>query len=87
MIKVKVLLNDTLEVNGIYDSGSNVSLINSRLLKMKKEQISNTNNTKLKTINGVRKADGLITIKTKIFDIEDVMNVFVMNSEYFNYDF
>lgn len=87
MIKVKVLLNDTLEVNGIYDSGSNVSLINSRLLKIKKEQISNTNNTNLKTINGVRKADGLITIKTKIFDTEDVMDIFVINSEYFNYDF
>lgn len=41
----------------------------------------------LKTINGVRKADGLITIKTKIFDMEDMMNVFVINSEYFNYDF
>lgn len=87
MIKVKVLLNDTLEVNGIYDSGSNVSLINSRLLKKKRKQISNTNNTNLKTINGVTKADGLITVKTKIFNIENMMDIFVINSEDFNYNF
>lgn len=87
MIKIKVLLNDTLEVNGIYDSGSNVSLINSRLLKTKKKQISNTGNTNLKTINGVKKADGLISVKTKIFNMENMMDVFVINSKYFNYDF
>lgn len=87
MIKVKVLLNDTLEVNGIYDSGSNVSLINSRLLKKKRKQISNTSNTNLKTINGVKKADGLITVKTKIFNIENMMDIFVINSKDFNYDF
>lgn len=81
------MLNETLEVDGIYDSGSNVSLINSRLLKKKRKHISNTSNTNLKTINGVKKADGLITVKTKIFNIENMMDIFVINSEYFNYDF
>lgn len=84
LIKIKVLLDNTLEVDGIYDSGSNVSLINSRLLKTKQKPITNTT---LKTINGVNTADGLITIKTKIFDIENMMNIFVINSKYFNYDF
>lgn len=84
LIKIKVLLDNTLEVDGIYDSGSNVSLINSRLLKTKQKPITNTT---LKTINGVKTADGLITIKTKIFNIENMMTIFVINSKYFNYDF
>lgn len=87
LIKVKVLLNETLEVNGIYDSSSNVSLINSRLLKMKKKQTSDISNTNLKTINGVRKADELITVKIKIFNMKNMMDIFVINSKYFNYDF
>lgn len=89
MIKVKVLLNDTIEVDGIYDPGSNVSLINSKLLKLNKNEMSmsNNGNANLKTINGVRKTDGLVSIKTKIFNMEKEMYVFVINSENFSYDF
>lgn len=74
-------------MKGIYDSGSNVSLINSRLLKKNRKKISNTGNTNLQTINGVKKADGLIMVKTKIFNIENMMDIFVINNRYFNYDF
>lgn len=87
MIEVNVLLKDTLEVKGIYDYGFNVFVINSRLLKKNRRQISNTGNTNLKTINGVKKADGLITVKTKIFNIENMMDIFVINIRHFNYDF
>lgn len=87
LIKVKVLLNDSLEVNGIYDSGSNVSLINSKLLKIHKNSLSSTKNSNLKTTNEVKKTDGLTNLKIKIFGIEDMMNVFIINSENFNYDF
>lgn len=37
LIKIKLLLNDTLEISGIYDSCLNVSLINSKLLKIQKK--------------------------------------------------
>lgn len=86
LIKIKVLLNNTTEVNGIYDSGSNVSLINSRLLKRENTEKSNAYNANLKTINGVKKTDGLISVKMKIFNIEKKMNVFIINSKHFNYD-
>lgn len=41
LITVKLLLNDTLEIFGIYDSGSNVSLINSKLVKIKDNRVNN----------------------------------------------
>lgn len=35
LIELKIKLNDILEVNAIYDSGSNISLINSKLVHLK----------------------------------------------------
>lgn len=86
LIKIKLLINDTLETSGIYDSGSNVSLINSRLLSLKK--IPNYNkNAGLKTINGVKKSIGMVTLKIKIFEIEKHLNIFVIDEDNFDYDF
>jgi hypothetical protein len=82
------LLNDTLEISGIYDSGSNVSLINSKLLCLKKNPINkNKKNANLKTISGVKKTIGMVTLKIKIFDIEKSINVFVIDGKDFDYDF
>jgi hypothetical protein len=82
------LLNDTSEISGIYDSGSNVSLINSKLLCLKKNPINkNKKNANLKTINGVKKTIGMVTLKIKIFDIEKSINVFVIDGKDFDYDF
>lgn len=87
MIKIKLVLNKNVEVFGIYDSGSNVSLINSKLLKIKNEETGLSNKTNLKTINGVKKANGMITLDVAIFDLEKKMNVFVIDKENFDYDF
>lgn len=61
---------------GIYDSSSNVSLINSKLLKLKQEK-NDCNNADLVTISGVQKASGLTSLKIKIYEIEKVV-VFVI---------
>lgn len=87
MIKIKLVLNENVEVFGIYDSGSNVSLINSKLLKIKNEETGLSNKTNLKTINGVKKANGIITLDVTIFDLKKKMNVFVIDKENFDYDF
>lgn len=71
LIKIKVRLNNTLDVLGLYDSGSNVSLINSKILRLKNDNPSKSKSLNLKTINGVKKTDGLITITAKIFNIEE----------------
>lgn len=69
MIKIKILLENKLEVNGTYDSGSQVSLINLKLIKMNKE-MKDINKIFLKTANGVTQTKGSITLKLKIFEIE-----------------
>jgi len=82
-----LLLNDTVETFGIYDSGSNVSLVNSRLIKFKNEKTKDVKSANLTTINGVKKTNGMVTIKIKIFEIEKQVNIFVIDSENFKYDF
>lgn len=87
LIRIKVILDNKLEIFGIYDSGSNVSLINSRLLKLKDKETNDSRKTNLRTINGVRKTNGMIRLKTQIFDIEKAINVFVIDKENFDHDF
>lgn len=87
MIKIKVRLNNTLDVLGLYDSGSNVSLINSKILRLKNDNPSESKSSNLKTINGVKRTDGLITITAKIFNIEDKLDVFIVDNKNFDYDF
>lgn len=88
LIKVKLLLNDTLKVSGIYDSGSNVSLINAKLLRIQpKENTIDTQMVNLKTINGEKRTKGMVTLKIKIHNIEKIMDIFVIDNENFNYDF
>lgn len=87
LIKTRLVLNGDLEIYGIYDSGSNVSLINSRLLKIKNNNNGISGNTNLRTINGVKKATGRINLNIKIFNIEKKISVFVIDEENFNYDF
>lgn len=49
--------------------------------------MKNARSANLSTINGVKKTEGMITIKIKIFNIEKVMNVLVTDKENFQYDF
>lgn len=49
--------------------------------------MNNTGKTNLKPIYDVKKADGLITVKIKIFNIENMTDIFIINSRHFNYDF
>lgn len=88
MITVKLIINDKLQINGVYDSGSNVSLINSKLLKLKKnENNTYTNEANLITINGVQKTSGLTSLKVKIFGLEKQVDVYIIDGKNFKYDF
>lgn len=80
-------MNKNIEVFGIYDSGSNVSLINSKLLHINNKQSKYSCNTNLRTINGVKRAKGIITVDITIFNVKKKMNVFVIDNEHFDYDF
>lgn len=82
------MINDSIEMLGVYDSGSNVSLINSKFFPLKQNPNNiNNNQTNLRTINGVKKSIGVVTLTIKIFEIETKMNVFVIEEQSFDYDF
>lgn len=87
LIKIRLVLNNSLEVFGIYDSGSNVSLINSRLLKLNDKRTRNSKKSNLRTINGVKRTRGIVSLTAKIFNVEKEINVFVIDKETFDYDF
>lgn len=73
-------------MRGIYDSGSNISLINSRLIRLKATHNS-IHKANIKTINGVNNSKGIVKIKLKIFDIEEMVNVFIIDEKNFEDDF
>jgi hypothetical protein len=77
-----MLLDGKVEMYGTYDSGSQISLINAKLIRII-NQNEEKNKILIKTVNGVKKTDGLVTIKIKIFDIEDEVDVFIVNREDF----
>ena len=70
----------------MYDSGSNVSLINSKLLKLKNKKNS-VNEKNLVTINGVKKTSGLTKLKIKMFEIEENVNVYIIDEPNFRFNF
>jgi len=77
-------LNGTLEKLGLYDSGSNVSLINSNLVKIK-GNLNPVNHGYLQTINGVKKTKDMIRIELTIFEITKKVDVYVI--EDYDHDF
>lgn len=76
------LLEEKLEVNGTSDPGSQVSLINPKLIKINKEK-KDINKIILKTNNGMTQIKNLIRIKLKIFEIEEYVDVFIVEKEDF----
>lgn len=79
-------MNDILEIPAIYDPGSNVSLINAKLINVKTKN-GYKKKTNLRTINGVHETDGMVKLKIKILNIEKYVNVFIINNENFKYNF
>lgn len=78
-------MNDLLEVKGIYDPGSQVTVINSKLVKVRHNEKVQTSSA-LKSINGRRKTNGLITLKAKILNEEKNINAFILESDEFDHD-
>ena len=86
MIELTIIINKKFVINGVYDTGSNVLLINAKTLKLKVNK-SDYNKAKLRTINGVNDTNHLIQLKVRIFNIEKDVDVFVIENENFKFDF
>lgn len=79
-----VKLEESLEVKGLYDPGSRITVINAKLLN--KKLMKNKKNYKLKTISGWGSSCGFIKLKAEIHCIKGVLNAFVYDNENFNFD-
>lgn len=84
---MKITLNRSFETYGVYDTGSNVSLINAKILKLKLKKDNNNGKVNLRTINDINKTEQLIKIKARVLEIEKDINVFVIDNENFKFDF
>lgn len=85
LIKIPITINDDLEIQGVYDPGANISIINSKLLHWKNRPINHHGN--IKTINGAKETLGIVSLKIKIFDVTNVMHIFVIHEKNFDRDF
>lgn len=79
-----VTINDH-EVTGIYDSGSNITLVNSRILDDVKDKMWRSENT-FKTISGVQRSFNKIKLPINIHKIRHEMDVHVIKNDNFSYD-
>lgn len=77
-----MIVENQIEIMGTYDPGSQVSLINSKWIKIK-ENTEDVNRIFLKSVNGVNHTNGLIRIRIKIFNIEKEVEVYIVEREDF----
>lgn len=77
------MLVDDRSAVGLYDSGSNISLINNEFLNKRnilKSIISGDEN--IKGVAGIAKAEGTVTLKIKICNIESKFSFFIIKANF-----
>lgn len=79
------MIDNHRNVKAIYDTGSNVSLINYNIIKDLKKEIKKEK-TFFKTINGMNYVEGRAQLKIKINKISDELDVYVIKNNDFSYE-
>lgn len=87
LIKVDVLINEKINCKGIYDPGSNISLVNYNLLQKYNVPITKINESKFCMVSGIGKVDGAVLLKVQIMNICRTVLVFVIRSDTFHNEF
>ena len=85
MIKLNVRINKERTVKGIYDAGSNVTLINYDVVKKLKMKLFE-HRAMFKTLSGINFTRSRAKLHMKINKIEEIMDVFVVRNNNFSYD-
>lgn len=78
-------MDDNLKIDALYDSGSNVSLINQRIADLVKLRLIEQKNI-LKTIGGSSFTSTRALIKIRIGNITDYITTYVVKNGNFSYD-
>lgn len=84
LITLEVFLNGK-RIQGIYDPGANVTLLNSRITKKMGLTTEDDRNT-FRTVGGKKNFTGRLSTRMKIHKIEKTVEVFVVDDENFEYD-
>lgn len=69
----------------LYDSGSNFSLINSKIIKYLDDKIESVCDS-FSTLNGTSKCNGRVKLRIKIGNIEKILEFFIIDENRFKYD-
>ena len=85
LIKLRVQVDKKKSVEAIYDSGSNVSLINYRIIEELKHELMNQGGM-LKTLSGVSFTKNRAKLNLKINRIEGTVDAYVVRKNEFSYD-
>lgn len=79
------MLNNTLKAKGLYDPGSRITLINSKLVQVANIQ-PNYCYYQIKTISRGGKTKGCITLDAEVLHKKTKINAFIFENENFEYD-
>lgn len=80
-----MILNNAIEAKGLYDPGSRITLINSKLVQVTNMKPNYCYDT-IKTISGGGKTKGLITLDAQLLQKKIKINAFIFENENFEYD-
>lgn len=72
-------------VDGVYDTGSNATLVNYDLIRQFKQKLVK-HKSLFKTLGGINFSESRAKLRMKINKIEKVMDVFVIRNSNFSYD-
>lgn len=70
----------------LYDSGSNISLMNYEFYKKEKMKKGISGGENIEGVSGVAKSEGIVSVLIKIFDIEKYFPFFIVKSRRFKDD-
>lgn len=82
-----MFLENSTFCKGLYDSGSNISIINKRMLEFLNLSYFKVKKPEFKMVSGQGKVIGITKLKIKIFNITRTVFVFVLDSPDFSHDF
>lgn len=85
LLRLDVIINDKMKIKAIYDSGANVSILNQKISDIFKTSLFKNDNT-IKTLGGFSFSTSRATVKLKIGEITDNLDVYVVSKKDFSYD-
>ena len=84
LIKIRIGIDKELKTDAIYDTGSNVSLINEKLVRILKKK-SEKDEQVFKTINGANFTKNRVSLMLEIGDISRKVNLYTVKNDHFEY--